>query len=73
MAKKTTGARLSMACLFYPRCDGVAVVRPCKGKKIRGAKHCDYWWGCDCHASGYFTEEHFKCLDKDKKISIATR
>lgn len=73
MAKKPTAARLSMACPFASVCDGHAIIKPCKGKRIRGAKYSDYWWGCECHASGYFSEDHFKLLDKAKKISIAIR
>lgn len=69
--KKKKAPKLSMNCPF-PFCDGFATVQACKGKKIRGAKHQDYYWLCDCQAKGYFTEEHYKRLDKSKKISIAT-
>lgn len=72
LAKRKKISNVRMPCLFG-FCDGLANVQACKGKKIRGARHQDYYWLCECKAKGYFTEEHFKRLDKERKISIATR
>jgi hypothetical protein len=67
MAKATTGQRISMPCPF---CDEPAMVKACLGNKIRGAKGQDWYWRCACNARGFFPDQHFRRLDKLKKISF---
>ena len=69
MPKTKTPGKLYMKCIFS-FCDGVALVTPGKGNRIRGAKFLDYTCVCDCRARWSFTEEHFKRLDKDGKLSL---
>lgn len=69
MKKKKDPPVMRTPC-FSQHCDGLAVVTPCKGKKIRGAKHADYYFHCECHMAGWFTNEHFALLDADKKIYL---
>lgn len=62
--KKADGARLSMPCPF---CDDPALVKACRGES-RGAKGQAWYWRCNCGARGFFPEEHFRRLDRLKKI-----
>ncbi len=69
MAKTTTGARLAMACPF---CGEAAMVKMCKQGGLRASPAQAWYWRCSCEARGFFPDEHFKRLDKLKKISIAS-
>lgn len=68
MKQTTTGARISMPCPF---CGKPAMVKACKNEG-RGAKGQAWYWRCVCEARGFFPDEHFKRLDKLKKISFAS-
>jgi hypothetical protein len=63
MKKETNGsaAKLSMLCPF---CDRLAAVKLCAGSAPT------YYWRCECQARGFFPEEHFRALDRAKKISL---
>ena len=47
-----------------------AVVKQCN---TAPGKPGSYFWACVCDARGFFPEEHFKELDRLKKISFASR
>lgn len=63
--KSTTGAKLSMPCPF---CGDHARVKVCK---VAEGKAPAYHWMCECRARGFFTETHYRELDKLKKLSVA--
>jgi len=62
-----TKVKYSMACPF---CGAEAEVKRCN---TAPGKPGSYFWACVCDARGFFPEEHFKELDRLKKISFASR
>jgi hypothetical protein len=57
-------AKLEMPCPF---CGDPARVKPCKEKPGKPGM---FYWYCECQARGFFTDSHFKALEKAKKIFL---
>lgn len=68
MPKREANGPLCMECPF---CGKAASIKACVGQS-RGAKGQAWYWRCACQARGFIPDEHFRALDRLRKISIAS-
>lgn len=67
MPKNAIQKSIKMPCIF-DFCDGLALVKVGRKGRIRGAKFMDYTCVCECRARWFFTEEHFRRLDRANRF-----